>query len=101
MTTFRRPSRFVPAALVAVAAGLLLVARTSAGYLGPQTLLAAKDGKTLFVALADARQIAWFDVAGRKVTRTVPVPAEPTALALSPDGGRLYVTCAGPESTIA
>jgi len=74
---------------LAVVAGLALVSFVSAGDLGPQSLLAAKDGKTLFVALADARQIAFLDVASRKVVRAVPVPAEPAALALSADGGKL------------
>jgi YVTN family beta-propeller protein len=100
MTTLRRPLFLASMALAAVAAGLALVSSASAGYLGPQSLLAAKDGKTLFVALADARQITFLDVAGRKVARTVPVPAEPAALALSPDGGKLYVACAAPASTV-
>ena len=56
------------------------------GYLGPDAITASRDGKTLFIALADARQLALFDVAGNKVARTIALPAEPTALALSPDG---------------
>jgi YVTN family beta-propeller protein len=73
----------------------------AAGYLGPDSVLAAKDGKTIYVACADAKQVAFFDVAGRKVARSINVPAEPTALALSPDGARLYVTCAAaPKSTV-
>ena len=70
-------------------------------YLGPDAMTASRDGKTLFIALADARQLALFDVAGNKVARTIALPAEPTALALSPDGKRLYVTCAAVKSTVA
>jgi YVTN family beta-propeller protein len=72
----------------------------AAGYLGPSAMVASSDGKTLYIAQADAKQIAVFDVAGRKVARTVAVPAEPTALALSADGAKLYVTCAAPKSTV-
>ena len=72
-----------------------------ASYLGPEALAASRDGKTLYIALADARQLAVFDVAREKSRRHIPLPAEPTGLALSPDGGRLYVTCAAPKSTVA
>ena len=70
-------------------------------YLGPDAVAASKDGKTLYITLADARQLALFDVAGGKVVRTIALPAEPTGLALSPDGTRLYVTCAAVKSTVA
>ena len=80
--------------LVLLAAGGPLAAPAAAGYLGPSALVASKDGKSLFVANADAKQIAVVDVAGRKVAGTIPLPAEPTGLALSADGGKLYATCA-------
>ncbi|MGA2254906.1 MAG: beta-propeller fold lactonase family protein [Thermoguttaceae bacterium] len=70
-------------------------------YLGPDAIAASRDGKTLFIALADAHKLAFFDVAGNKVTRTIALPAAPTALALSPDGKRLYITCAAVKSTVA
>ena len=70
-------------------------------YLGPDAMTASRDGKTLYIALADARQLALFDVAAGKVARTIALPAEPTALALSPDGARLYVTCGAVKSTVA
>ena len=70
-------------------------------YLGPDAITASRDGKTLYIALADARQLALFDVAGGKVARTISLPAEPTALALSLDGTRLYVTCGAVKSTVA
>ena len=66
-------------------------------YLGPDAIAASRDGKMLYVTLADARQLALFDVAGGKIARSVALPAEPTALLLSPDGTRLYVTCAAVE----
>nr|MCU0980694.1 hypothetical protein [Pirellulaceae bacterium] len=47
------------------------------------------------------KQVAWVELPGGNVTRRVPMPAEPRDLALSPDGAKLIVTCAGPKSTIA
>ncbi len=73
----------------------------AARYLGPDAIAAARDGKTLFIALADARQLAWFDAASNKVARAITLPARPTALALSPDGKRLFVTCGAVKSTVA
>jgi len=70
-------------------------------YLGPEAIAASRDGRTLFIALADARQLAFFDVASNKVARTIGLPASPTALALGPDGRRLYVTCSAVKSTVA
>jgi YVTN family beta-propeller protein len=70
-------------------------------YLGPCAITAARDGKILYIALAEARQLACFDVAAGKVARTIALPASPNALALSPDGTRLYVTCGQVKSTIA
>ena len=71
-----------------------------AGYLGPCAVAASKDAGTLYVANADARQLAFVDTATRRVTRTVSLPARPTGVAMSPDGRRLYVTCAAAGSTV-
>jgi len=69
-------------------------------WLGPVAVVASRDGGTLFVANSDARQIAVVNTADRKVVGSIEMPAEPTALALSADGGRLYVACAAPKSTV-
>jgi len=70
-------------------------------YQGPHALVASEDGGTLYVACADACQVAWVEMPAGNVTRRVPAPAEPTGLALSPDGMKLIVTCAAPQSTVA
>lgn len=72
----------------------------SSRYLGPVAVVAAKDGKRLFVAHSDAREIAVVNVASGKVTRSIAMPAPPTGMVLSPDGGKLYVTCAAATSTV-
>ena len=69
-------------------------------YLGPRVVVASGDGNSLYVVNADARQIAVVDVAGGKVTKTFPMPAVPTGAVLSPDGARLYVTCAAPAGSV-
>jgi len=69
-------------------------------YLGPCALAASKDGKTLYVANTDARQVAFVALPGGKVVRRVDTPAGPTGLVLNPNGTRLFVTCAAPKSTV-
>ena len=70
------------------------------GYLGPCALAASRDGRTLYVACADAQQVAWVNPADGCVTRRTDLPAEPTGLVLTPDGTKLIVTCAAPKSTV-
>lgn len=69
-------------------------------YQGPCALAASKDGRLLYVANADARQVAWVGLPGGQVARRVAVPGEPTGLVLSPDGNRLIVACAAPKSVV-
>jgi YVTN family beta-propeller protein len=72
----------------------------SADYLGPCALVISKDAKTGYVALADARQVAWIELPDGRAIRRIDVPAEPSGLVLTPDGTRLIVTCAAPRSTV-
>jgi len=87
------------------AVSVALAAATAHGngdgeFLGPSALAASKDGRTLYVAGADANQVAFISLPDGRAYRTVPVPSEPTGLTLSPDGSRLYVTCAAAQSTV-
>jgi YVTN family beta-propeller protein len=70
-------------------------------YLGPSEIVAAKDGSALYVLNVDAQQVAVVQTAGGKVARSIALPAEPTGLALAPDGAKLYVTLAGPQGKVA
>jgi len=72
----------------------------TASYLGPSAIAVSLDGRTAYVANADARQVAWVELPAGPVTRRVDVPAEPTGLVLSPAGARLLVTCAAPRSNV-
>jgi hypothetical protein len=66
-------------------------AAAAAGYLGPVAVAASKEGKTLFVANADARQVAVVDVASGKVIRSFAMPAAPAGMVLSPDGAKFWI----------
>lgn len=72
----------------------------AAKYLGPCDLDASKDGKTLYVANADAKQITFVHIRSGDISRSISMPAKPTGLTLSPDGRELYVTCAAAQSTL-
>jgi YVTN family beta-propeller protein len=69
-------------------------------YLSPAALVAAPEGKQLFIACAGANQVLAFDVVSERVTRSIAVPGSPQGLALTPDGKQLVITCAAPRSTV-
>ena len=93
-------SRTLIAVCLLTLCGVTLPAPAADAWLGPVAVAASKDGKRLFVANADAKQIALVDAAAGKVTGSTAMPAEPTGMVLSPDGKKLYVTCAAPKSTV-
>jgi YVTN family beta-propeller protein len=70
----------------------------AADYLGPNAVVASKDGRVLYVAAQDAGLILVLDVSSRQVAGSLPLPGKPTGLVLSPDGSKLYVTCGGARS---
>lgn len=67
--------------------------------LSPTAIVAAADGRQLYVACATANAILIVDDRG-VVRQRIEVPAAPSGLALSPDGARLAVTCAAPQSVV-
>lgn len=79
-----------------------LVSAAVAGTRGlsPAALVAAPDGRTLFAACATADCVLAVDLASRKVTKSIAMPATPTGLALTTDGKTLFVTCAAPQSEV-
>ena len=69
-------------------------------HLGPCALVPSKDGKILYVANADAKQVSFVDIDSGESTRSISMPGEPTGLTLSADGRELYVTCAATRSSV-
>jgi YVTN family beta-propeller protein len=69
-------------------------------WFSPIALASTRDGKTLFIACATAKQVLAFDTTGQKVTSTWPTPEMPLGLALSPDDKQLFVTCSAPSSKV-
>jgi len=101
MKPYQHPSSalwtLAQSAAILVAVGATVEA---ADYLGPCALVASKDGKTLYVAAADAKRIMLVDIEHGSASSPFHLPAEPTGLTLSPDGTRLYVTCGGAEGMV-
>ncbi|HEX2959800.1 MAG TPA: hypothetical protein VHO70_23390 [Chitinispirillaceae bacterium] len=63
-------------------------------YLSPVASVASPDGKYVYVAEQQMKQVAQFDCGTNKVVKTFSVPNEPTGVAVSKDGAKIYVTCA-------
>ncbi|MCX6622429.1 MAG: hypothetical protein NTY38_15460, partial [Acidobacteria bacterium] len=88
--------------LVAAAVGLAAAQSTAPlEPLSPAALAVAHNRKSLWVACSTGRQVLEVDTTTRRILRKVAVPGTASGLAISPDGRRLYVTCAAPASTVA
>jgi YVTN family beta-propeller protein len=98
------PPRLAVAGLLVVALVMPLLSggdeAACPSYKGPVALAASADGATLYVASADACEVAWIELASGAVVRRAAMPAAPSGLALSADGQRLFVSCAAPNSTV-
>jgi DNA-binding beta-propeller fold protein YncE len=63
-------------------------------YISPVATAASPDGKYIYVAEQQMKQVAQFDCATNTVVKTFSVPNEPTGVAVAKDGSKIYVTCA-------
>jgi mono/diheme cytochrome c family protein len=68
--------------------------------LAPAALAASRDGQILYVVCAVAEQVLVFNTAQRQITKRFALPGAPSGLVLSPDGSRMFVTCAGPAGQV-
>ena len=75
-------------------------AKAEKSYLSPAALVADNQTKTLYIAQATAKQVAVFDIAAGRVTKTFSLAGNPSGLALSADRSRLYVTWASPKGKV-
>src|SRR6202162_4276997 len=60
----------------------------------PYTCLASPDGRTVLVSLWGGAKVLVFDAETLEQTAEIAVGEHPNAMALSPDGARLFVACA-------
>jgi DNA-binding beta-propeller fold protein YncE len=68
----------------------LVLSAEAEGYLSPSEVVAAPNGKTLYVSGQTAARIAVFDIASDKVVRRIELGAAPGGIAVSADGATLY-----------
>jgi sugar lactone lactonase YvrE len=61
-------------------------------WLSPESIVASKDGKSLYVAEVTGRQVVELTGTNRTVANKWSLPAAPTGLALSPDNKQLAVS---------
>ncbi|MEN6602815.1 MAG: cell surface protein, partial [Bryobacteraceae bacterium] len=69
----------------------LVLSAQADGYLSPSGVVAAPNGRTLYVSGQTAARIAMFDIASGKVVRRIELGAAPGGIAVSADGATLYV----------
>lgn len=93
------PHRVFLTCLFLAAQKCLLSARAESLDLSPTALVAAKDGKVLYVACETAGLVLAFDPESEKVTARYPV-AQVSGLALSPGQERLFATAGGFSGTL-
>ena len=66
--------------------------RVSVGQV-PVHMVQTLDGRAVFVTNFGAASVSVVDAAAWRVTATIPVPASPHGIAISPDGRWIYVAC--------
>jgi len=69
-------------------------------YRAPVAIAVNSAGQTLYVGEFAANAVAVINTADNAVTRRIALPEPPGGLALSPDGGTLYVTNAAPAGCV-
>ena len=85
----------------ALDAGTLNTVRSFAVGPSPYRFALSPDGRRAYTTNLAAPSVSIVDLAPGTVVATVPVPVEPTGLAVSPDGGTVYaaVTTAGTQDS--
>ncbi len=84
-----------------IAAAVLLTTTASAQtYLSPCDIDLAPDGQALYITAQTGQQVLTFDMATRRISESIALPAEPTGLVQSADGRTLYITGGGHEGRV-
>jgi YVTN family beta-propeller protein len=87
-------------ALLAMAAAPVPAYAEAAPWISPLDVVAGKAGATLYIAQEDGMDIAFFDVAQKKLFKGILLPQPPAAIALSPDEKTLYAAGAAPDGML-
>ncbi len=72
-------------------------------YLSPSSMVVSPDQKNIYIGEQTAKQVDIFTVATNTVTKSIKVPNEPTGIAVSAEGDKMYVTCSSerwPSGTV-
>jgi len=86
--------------MVALALAAHSLGAPPSDYISPSDVVAAKDGKTIYIAESDGGRVSYMDTSTGRMTASVGIEGSPSGLALSADGGRLYATAAEPEGKV-
>jgi DNA-binding beta-propeller fold protein YncE len=77
--------------LVDIESGALLGAISAGTDAGPYLLALSPDRQRIFTADIERRTVGEIDIAARTLLRTIPAPGAPEGIAVSPDGGTIWV----------
>jgi len=69
-------------------------------YRGPCEVAVSNDGEFVYFVEQDANAVSLLCTVDNKVKSTIGMPATPTGICISPDGSKLYITCAAPEGVV-
>ncbi|MCB9784228.1 MAG: c-type cytochrome [Candidatus Omnitrophica bacterium] len=69
-------------------------------YLSPVGVTPDPSGEFLYIVCSTGNQIARFDIKSETTTQTFELGNAPTGVAVSPDGGRIYVTDESPDGKV-
>ncbi|MDH4202835.1 MAG: cell surface protein [Phycisphaerae bacterium] len=72
----------------------------AAEYLGPSAIVADSKGSTIYIAEKDAEKIDVWDVATKKIQKSISLDYKIMGLAMAADDSRLYVTSVVPEGQV-
>ncbi len=64
-------------------------------YLSPCDVDLSPDKQTIYISAATGKKLLYFDLETRTVTRSVPLPGEPTGMTRNKEGETLYVAGGG------
>lgn len=68
--------------------------------LSPADVVSTKDAGTLYIAAGTGNKVLRYRISSGSVDASIDLPGSASGLALSSSEQRLFVTCAGPESTV-